>query len=86
MENPNPQDHSEAIKEALFAGQKINAIKLHREQTHAGLAESKAAVEKLEAELRVASPERFTRPQAGGCFSAILVMGLLGVALWKALA
>jgi hypothetical protein len=86
MDHPNPQATHEAIKEALFAGQKILAIKLYREMNKVGLADAKTAVEKLEVELRAASPERFTAaPRAGGCFGAIAVIGLLGAALGKVL-
>ncbi|MEP6670150.1 MAG: hypothetical protein ABJF10_13400 [Chthoniobacter sp.] len=84
-ENPHPQDRFELIKEALFIGRKVAAIKLYQQQTGLGPADAKAAIEKLEAELRLSSPERFTRPLASGCFSAILFVGL-GVVLWKALA
>ena len=76
MENPTPEDHADAIKREIFAGRKIQAIKLYREQVSVGLAEAKDAVEKLEAELRASSPERFTAPLGKGCF-AVLVLGLL---------
>src|ERR1043165_2032660 len=42
-------DHSAAIREAILAGNKILAIKLHREQTGVGLKQAKDAVEMLEA-------------------------------------
>jgi ribosomal protein L7/L12 len=61
------------IQEALFKGDKIEAIKLYRDGTNLGLKESKEAVEKLELELRKAAPERFTaKPSVFG-------------RLWKAL-
>lgn len=41
----------EAIKSLLRENKKIQAIKLYREETGAGLAESKEAVEKMEREL-----------------------------------
>jgi hypothetical protein len=52
------------IQAALFRGQKIEAIRLFRECTGAGLAEAKLAVEQLEAKLRAAEPDRFAG--AGG--------------------
>src|SRR5690349_17103825 len=52
MAEETPEDQAAAVKRALFAGNKIEAIKLYREQMKVGLAESKAAVEALEAELR----------------------------------
>ncbi|MHA3771613.1 hypothetical protein ACXR0O_08760 [Verrucomicrobiota bacterium sgz303538] len=74
MSTPTPEDHANAIKEALFAGNKIQAIKLYRAQVNVGLAEAKNAVEKIEADLRASSPERFTSvPQGKGCFAVILI-------------
>lgn len=67
MSESNPEDQAAAIKAALFAGNKIEAIKLYREQTKLGLAEAKAAVEKLEAELCQSSPESFTAAPAKEC-------------------
>jgi hypothetical protein len=54
-----PDEPLARIKEAIFRGQKINAIRLYRECTGAVLAEAKAAVEHLESELRAAEPENF---------------------------
>jgi ribosomal protein L7/L12 len=72
MDSPNPGDLSTRIREAIFAGRKIEAIKLYREQTGLGLKDSKDAVEKLATELRVADPTRFTATQAKGCLPLIL--------------
>jgi len=60
----NPEEQASSVKEALFSGQKIQAIKLYREQTGVGLAEAKDAVETLEAALRTTSPGLFTKPPA----------------------
>ena len=80
MNNPTPEDGANKIKEALFTGQKILAIKLYREQTGVGLAEAKYAVEKLEADLRTSSPERFSaKPAGAGCMSLLLA----GVIVWR---
>ncbi len=80
MNNPTPEEQADAIKNALFSGQKILAIKFYREQTGVGLAEAKDAVEKLEADLRVSSPERFTaKPAGAGCMSLLLA----GVIVWR---
>src|SRR4051812_19374442 len=63
-----PEEKLAGIREALFQGQMIEAIKLYRECTSTGLAEAKTAVEKLEAELRTNSPEKFATKSAGkGC-------------------
>jgi len=54
------QEQITAVTDAIFAGQKIGAIKLHREATNTSLVEAKEFVEKLEAELRLQYPDRFT--------------------------
>jgi hypothetical protein len=81
---PIPEDKSARIREALFRGQKIEAIKLYRQAADAGLAEAKTAVEKLEAELRVASPEKFVAAPGKGCLGiAVTVCAVvLPVILW----
>jgi hypothetical protein len=57
---PPPSDQIiESIKQALFARQKIEAIKIFREHRNCGLAEAKNAIDKLEAELLASSPEKF---------------------------
>jgi len=74
------------IHDAIFARRKITAIKLYREQTKAGLAEAKLAVEKMEAELRTSSPDQFTAPQAKGCFPMIVFAVFAGTLLWRMVA
>lgn len=79
MNTPQPADKLGAIKELLFSGQKIAAIKLYRKTTGTGLAEAKDAVEKIEAELRGASPEKFKAAPAGkGCLG-VVAMGCAAV-------
>jgi len=80
-----PQSGS-AINEALFTGKKIVASKLYREQTNAGLAEAKRAVEEIERQLRAAAPGLFSKPASKGCFAAICFLFGAGVALWRLLA
>jgi len=76
----------ERIKEAIFAGRRIEAIKLHREATGLGLKESKDAVEELEALLRQTEGHRFiAKPAAAGCFSIVCAtLGISGgaIAAW----
>ena len=86
MSEPTPENHAEAIQQALFRGEKIQAVKLYREQTKLGLAESKAAMDALEAELRKTVPGSFTAAPAKGCGAVILVGAALAVGLWRALA
>ena len=61
------EDQEQAIYAALYAGRKIEAIGLHRAATGAGLADSKAFIDELEAQLRQESPQRFTAAPAKGC-------------------
>jgi ribosomal protein L7/L12 len=78
--NPSPSSlpTPDQVRLAIFEGRKIEAIKLHRELTGAGLKEAKEAVEKLEVELRQTEAHRFVKGAAkSGCFSVLLV----GVAL-----
>jgi hypothetical protein len=63
MSTPTP-DHTAAIREALFAGNKIQAIKLYRDQTGLGLKESKDAVEEIDRQLRISSAHQFQKPGA----------------------
>ncbi|MGV3756642.1 MAG: ribosomal protein L7/L12 [Verrucomicrobiota bacterium] len=67
------------IEEALFKGEKIEAIKLYRDGTNLGLKESKEAVEKIEAVLRQQSPEKFTAKAGKGCL--VMMVGLGGLLL-----
>jgi hypothetical protein len=52
------------IREALARGRKVEAVRLYRECTAAGLAEAKAAVDRLEAELRAAGPDTSAGPDS----------------------
>ena len=73
------QQQIEQIANAIYAGRKIEAIKLHREATNSDLAYAKDFVERLEAELRVREPEKFAASKSKGCMagtSAILVLVL----------
>jgi hypothetical protein len=75
---PSPTDAQlDAITAALRAGNKIEAIKLHRQATGFGLKESKDEVEAIEASLRTKFPEQLpAKPAAGkGCLG-VLVFGL----------
>lgn len=60
-----PEESMAQIKEALFQGRKIEAIRVYRECTGTGLGEAKPAVERLEAELRAAEPDKFAGPAGG---------------------
>ena len=65
----------ENIKQSIFAGRKIEAIKLYREAPGLGLKESKDAVEQLEVELRKTGEHRFVKGVTkGGCFPMLLLI------------
>jgi len=75
------------VQEAIFRGEKIAAIQLYRQQTGAGLAEAKMAVERIEAESRTKSPDKFTTTASGkGCLGMVAALCVLvvAVALWLA--
>jgi hypothetical protein len=83
------EEQIEQINEALFAGQKIAAIKIYREATSQGLKDSKEFIEAVEARLRQEMPEKFTRPAGAGCGAAVLLLLWLVIAIgaigWAAL-
>ncbi|MDR3402643.1 MAG: hypothetical protein P4L99_09105 [Chthoniobacter sp.] len=83
---PAPAPQTAAITEALFAGNKILAIKLYREQTNVGLAEAKHAVEEIEKQLRLSAAGLFSRPASKGCLVSVCAFTLVGATLWKLLA
>ena len=73
-------DDINAIEAAVFAGEKIQAIRLYRDATGEGLKESKDFIDALEAELRRTEPTRFTVPAAKGCGVSVLwLLSVLGV-------
>lgn len=70
-----PKEELEYLKESLFQGRKIEAIKLYRASTGAELTEAKAAVEAFEKELRDVSPEKFVAPAGNkGCLGVMIVL------------
>jgi ribosomal protein L7/L12 len=82
MNPPTPDDKLNAIKEAIFRGEKIPAIKLYRDATAAGLADAKHAVEHLETELREKCPEKFTGATSRkGCLGAVTALAVVVVAV-----
>jgi ribosomal protein L7/L12 len=81
-------EQRQAFADALYAGRKIEAIKQLRELSGLGLKESKALIDKLEAELRTVHPERFTaKSSKGSCAVALLIIivmtGVVIYALWR---
>ena len=81
----SPGDQMADVREAVFRGEKIQAIRLYRQHTGTGLAEAKSAVERLEADLRSTSPDKFTASSAGkGCLGmAAMICGtVVAAVLW----
>lgn len=70
------------INEALFAGRKIEAIKIYREATGQGLLEAKEFIDKLADRLREKYPDRMPANSAG-CGMAVLMLGAIGGILWR---
>lgn len=82
---PVPPETMTKIRAAVLGGQKMAAIKLYREHHHVGLAEAKAAIDGLEAELRLQSPAEFTAPPnagATGCVVLLILLGVVGYGVW----
>jgi hypothetical protein len=71
-------EQRDQIASALYGGRKIEAIKQLRTISGLGLKESKEIIDRLEADLRSAHPERFTvtRSSGLGC-----IMALAGIAV-----
>jgi hypothetical protein len=68
----------QALQTAIFAGRKIEAIKLYREAVGGGLADAKRAVEDMEVDLRRRSPENFiASAQNKGCLGVVLCIALI---------
>jgi hypothetical protein len=66
----------------LFAGRKIQAIKIYREATGADLKTAKDAVEAIDFELRTQHPDRFENSSSkSGCMTMLLLL-LSPLAAW----
>ena len=84
MERPISASALAQVQAAIFNGEKIAAIKMYRDDTGASLADAKDAVDRLEAEWRAASPDKFKAPPAKnkGCgICLLLVLASIGVVL-----
>ena len=72
-------DQLAAIRAEVFAGRKIQAIKLYREAAHTGLKEAKDVIEAFERELRHREPEQFTARKSGCAAMILLACSLAAV-------
>ena len=79
MANEPSPEVTQRIADALAAGQKIEAIKIHREATGLGLKESKDFIEALIPRLKEQDPARFANVSAStgkGCGAAALMASI----------
>lgn len=81
MQDSPSEDGLAPVADALYRGQKIEAIKLYRESRNCGLKEAKDAVEELEAGLRKVSPEKFVPSAGKGCLGAAVLLSAAALAL-----
>jgi hypothetical protein len=80
MPKPLTPEQTDAITNAVFAGRKIEAIKLYREAADVELVEAKQFVERLEEELRARHPDRFaTAPNKKGCLVAVAMVVAMAI-------
>ncbi|MCA8983785.1 MAG: hypothetical protein R3C12_21375 [Planctomycetaceae bacterium] len=84
MNELNP-DQIHAIHQALLEGQQIQAIKLYRDATGAGLRESKEFIDALLPQLKEQHPEQFAKHSGTGCALLGLLATLLTGGLFMAL-
>ncbi|MBI3546151.1 MAG: ribosomal protein L7/L12 [Gammaproteobacteria bacterium] len=79
MANELTAEQLTAVNKAIYADNKIEAIKIYRSATGKDLKDSKDAVEKLAAELKAQNPAMFMRQRKQ-------VSSLAGLMLWAAIA
>jgi hypothetical protein len=70
-----------AVDQAIYRGQKIEAIKLYRTAASSDLKDAKEAVEARESFLRSQDPSRFSVAKTG-CLGLLLLSALPFVAVW----
>jgi hypothetical protein len=75
-------DDVERIMAAVFAGRKIEAIKIYRQATKATLKDALEFINALESRLRQESPEKFSDPPKSGCAQYAGAMFVLGLAVY----
>jgi hypothetical protein len=77
-------DDLRRIRDAVFAGRKIQAIKHYRDCTGIGLKEAKDFVDAVERRLRESDPDQFSVPPGRkGCAAAVLALGIaIGLSAW----
>lgn len=78
---PLSESEQAAVDAELQAGRKLNAIKIFKDATGAGLAESKSAVEARDVLLRGTRPEQFAPVESSGGASGVIAVLLILTAL-----
>jgi hypothetical protein len=81
--SPEPGNLETQVIALMQGGRKIEAIKLHRQQTGSGLKEAKDAVEALAAKHGVVSKGTGC---AGMILAMLLVSGVSGMSIWSIVA
>lgn len=78
MTDESDQIPWDEIREHLFSGHRIAAIKTYREATGADLKASKEFIEDLEARLRDEFPDHFKAGGKKGCAGMLLLVLVIG--------
>ena len=90
MSDESDQIPWDEIKDHLFAGRRIEAIKAYRTATTADLKASKEFIEELEGRLREEFPDQFKAGSKNGCVGVLILLlgtaGALGSVLMAMLA
>jgi ribosomal protein L7/L12 len=74
-----PEEDAKKMTDLIFAGHKLEAIKMYRDASRLGLRKSKVFIDDLEKQLRVECPENFTHAAKTGCGAVVLLGGLLAL-------
>lgn len=83
MSNESDQIPWDEIREHLFSGRRIEAIKAYRMATEADLKASKEFIDELEGKMREEFPDHFKASNQKGCVGVLLL--LVGVAILSGL-
>lgn len=82
---PLSDENRDRITQSIFAGRKIEAIKIYREGTGAGLKESKDFIESLTRTLREEYPDRVPESKSGCGPAMVLCMAVIVVTCYRCL-
>jgi ribosomal protein L7/L12 len=69
-------DAPREIQDLIYAGRKIPAVKLARDQGRLGLREAKEQVEAIEARMRARFPAAMPEKMRLGCGAALILVGV----------